>query len=177
MKIKANNGKIYELPENPVWRNGPPPSIGWWPASRFEDVEVLRWWNGGNWSFHCTPNCNEIEASHRTNLCAVQTQQMIKWTDRWWLFDASKAARKTDPATSKDAAKRAAQFAPTHQGKIMEVLRKGKASPEEIAQQIGIDAYQVRKRLPELERAGLICVTGETVPTISGRTQRVWRVL
>jgi hypothetical protein len=35
----------------------------------------------------------------------------------------------------------------------------------------------VRKRLPELERAGLAQPTGETAPTHSGRSQRVWRAV
>lgn len=32
------------------WHKGPPPSIGWWPASYQRRPEVLRWWNGKEWS-------------------------------------------------------------------------------------------------------------------------------
>lgn len=94
------------------------------------------------------------------------------------MYQATKAARKTDPRTSKKAAQAARTFVGTQHAAIMRVLRRvKKASAEKIGAKLGLDAYQVRKRLPELERAGLICVTGETVPTISGRTQRVWRVV
>lgn len=37
--------------EEARWRDGPPPSIGWWPASVFEFSACLRWWNGTCWSF------------------------------------------------------------------------------------------------------------------------------
>lgn len=93
------------------------------------------------------------------------------------MYNPRKAARKSDPATSKQAAQAARAFVGTQHAAIMRVLRRGKASAEKIGAKIGLDAYQVRKRLPELERAGLVCVTGETVPTVSGRTQRVWRVV
>lgn len=33
-----------------VWHKGPPPSLGWWPASDRRNAFVLRWWNGKNWS-------------------------------------------------------------------------------------------------------------------------------
>lgn len=32
------------------WHKGPPPSIGWWPASVRRDSSALRWWNGEYWS-------------------------------------------------------------------------------------------------------------------------------
>lgn len=33
-----------------AWHSGPPPSIGWWPASVNRHRGVLRWWNGSAWS-------------------------------------------------------------------------------------------------------------------------------
>ncbi len=33
-----------------TWNDGPPPSIGWWPASYDEDSDCLRWWDGTYWS-------------------------------------------------------------------------------------------------------------------------------
>lgn len=33
------------------WKKGPPPSVGWWPASTKRSVEVLRWWDGEQWSW------------------------------------------------------------------------------------------------------------------------------
>lgn len=32
------------------WHSGPPPSVGWWPASVIRDEDALRWWNGKVWS-------------------------------------------------------------------------------------------------------------------------------
>lgn len=37
-----------------VWRSGPPPSVGWWPASKRGDPTVLRWWGGSNWFYRQT---------------------------------------------------------------------------------------------------------------------------
>ncbi len=36
-----------------IWHKGPPPSLGWWPASDRRTLHVLRWWNGENWSAAC----------------------------------------------------------------------------------------------------------------------------
>ncbi len=36
------------------WNLGPPPSIGWWPASKHRNPTVLRWWNGERWSMAVT---------------------------------------------------------------------------------------------------------------------------
>ena len=35
------------------WHDGPPPSVGWWPASREQDKHALRWWDGNCWSHVC----------------------------------------------------------------------------------------------------------------------------
>jgi len=34
------------------WNSGPPPSVGWWPASRCRDYSGMRWWNGACWSIN-----------------------------------------------------------------------------------------------------------------------------
>ena len=34
----------------PVWHKGPPPSLGWWPASTNMNPGVIRWWDGAQWS-------------------------------------------------------------------------------------------------------------------------------
>jgi predicted ArsR family transcriptional regulator len=87
-------------------------------------------------------------------------------------------ARKFDPSTSHDAAGRVRKFAKGQYAAILAALRNGgDMTPEKIGVAIHLDAYQVRKRLPELERAGLAQPTGETAPTRSGRSQRVWRAV
>jgi len=64
------------------WFSGPPPSIGWWPASINKDRSYLRWWNGEYWSLCCkegdllhtiTTNAKLATFNHSTN---------IKWAKR-----------------------------------------------------------------------------------------------
>lgn len=86
--LTANNGKHYTLPERPVWRDGPPPSIGWWPASASQEKCVIdiRWWNGVEWSLFAQPWDTEAEAASVADIRhSVPYQQRIVWTDRWWL--------------------------------------------------------------------------------------------
>lgn len=83
-------------------------------------------------------------------------------------------ARNSDPTTSHEAASRVREFAAGHAARILECLRKqGPLTPEQIGALICMDAYSVRKRLPELEQAGLARPNGSTAPTLSGRHQRV----
>jgi hypothetical protein len=63
------------------WHKGPPPSIGWWPASVCFDTECIRWWDGNKWGDACYANTSvkvaEIRAQRRANY-----QNSIKWTNR-----------------------------------------------------------------------------------------------
>jgi hypothetical protein len=45
---------------------------------------------------------------------------------------------------------------------------------EHLVNHVDIDAYQVRKRLPELQRVGLACPTDKTRTTKTGRYERIW---
>lgn len=65
----------------PIWRSGPPPSIGWWPASYSCDPTILRWWDGEAWSYFCqrgdsTEYIAKRAASHS------ELHESIRWTDR-----------------------------------------------------------------------------------------------
>jgi len=76
-------GKTYKLPKKPVWRQGPPPEIGWWPASISGDAEILRWWNGSYWSGYVLPHFSEnLIAS--TAARKSPNQGGIEWTNQWW---------------------------------------------------------------------------------------------
>ena len=87
-------------------------------------------------------------------------------------------ARRRDPATSHDAARSMRTAATEQAARVFNALQSlGEAGAEQIAERIGMDAYAVRKRLPELEAAGLIATTGDTRRTASGRSERVWRVV
>lgn len=74
MKNEANNAE-------PVWHSGPPPSCGWWPASRNRLADIYRYWNGRHWSRAvsrtCTAKFAATEAAH-----IDPYQRDIKWADR-----------------------------------------------------------------------------------------------
>jgi hypothetical protein len=48
---------------------------------------------------------------------------------------------------------------------------------EQIGAMVGIEPYSARKRLNDLKRVKLAEPTGDVVPTVHGRSQRVWRAL
>jgi predicted ArsR family transcriptional regulator len=85
-------------------------------------------------------------------------------------------ARRRDPSTSRAAADRVGEFAADHAVRILEALQEhGLMGAEEIGDRIGLDAYAVRKRLPELEREQMVrVVAGQERTTRSGRRERVW---
>ena len=67
------------------WREGPPPNIGWWPASVGDAPTVLRWWDGRRWSawVFASENAEAAAASAKTPAHEFM-QRDIQWTDRWW---------------------------------------------------------------------------------------------
>jgi hypothetical protein len=63
------------------WHSGPPPSIGWWPASVNQDISILRWWDGVRWSratwhFYDAYQAASV-AKHKAPM-----QKYIEWTHR-----------------------------------------------------------------------------------------------
>lgn len=85
-------------------------------------------------------------------------------------------ARKRDPQTSHDAAAEAKDLANKHRHVIMLALKRGPAGKDRIAELTGLDGVQVCRRLTELERAGAIATTGNTVRSRAGRSEREWAV-
>jgi hypothetical protein len=67
------------------WHSGPPPSIGWWPASVRRDHTFLRWWDGERWSASAWAGLTAAQAAQLAEV-AVPNQDEIRWTDRpaWW---------------------------------------------------------------------------------------------
>jgi len=87
-------------------------------------------------------------------------------------------ARRSDPNTSHEAAARVREFSQAHATLILQTLKRfGKAGAEQIAAATRLDAYAVRKRLPELQRDGLARPTDATRATASGRHERVWEAV
>jgi predicted ArsR family transcriptional regulator len=92
------------------------------------------------------------------------------------MFDARTHARRLDPATSHDAAKSMKKAASLQCAQVLNALRSfGIAGAEEIGNRTGMPAYAVRKRLADLEHAGLARPTDVTRKTSSGRSERYWR--
>jgi len=86
-------------------------------------------------------------------------------------------ARKSDPATSKQAAVNAGRFAESHASRILAELRKSVATAHRLSELTGLTVVQIDRRLPELERAGLarpVMVLGQQL-VIGG--YRVWEAV
>ena len=64
-----------------TWHKGPPPSIGWWPASTARDPSIFRWWNGKWWSCGCVARYSAQTAAGSAAQKS-RYQNDIKWTDR-----------------------------------------------------------------------------------------------
>ena len=98
-------------------------------------------------------------------------------------------ARRADPATSKDAANAVGQFSGDHYAKIKQAMAQlGRpCGAEQISATllrggVKLDAYQIRKRLPELRKLGAVRVVEEggheaTRETASGRHERMWALV
>jgi hypothetical protein len=64
-----------------TWHKGPPPSIGWWPASFWRDPCAYRWWDGTCWSLACTRYDSAVEAAVKASEPASTAVEEIEWTD------------------------------------------------------------------------------------------------
>lgn len=62
------------------WFSGPPPSLGWWPASIFKNENTFRWWNGKQWSVAVTKQHTAYAASYRARMLSEVTS--IRWKHR-----------------------------------------------------------------------------------------------
>ena len=95
----------------------------------------------------------------------------LSFFDSFW----QRFARRTDPETSKDAAKRVNEFTAKMYHRISSELENGDGTYEELASRMGAELGQLSKRLPEMQRLGIVELTGEVRYGKSGRKQRVWR--
>lgn len=72
-------------------------------------------------------------------------------------FDDIKLVRRTDPATSRAAAKKCRIFANSHKAKILDALREhGAKSAKELEPLTGLTVVQIDRRITEMRDAGLI---------------------
>jgi hypothetical protein len=65
--------------------SGPPPSIGWWPATIHGLISPIRWWNGENWSA-CAFKDDHMKQVIRMAATPADpiTAKDIKWAQPWW---------------------------------------------------------------------------------------------
>jgi predicted Rossmann fold nucleotide-binding protein DprA/Smf involved in DNA uptake len=84
-------------------------------------------------------------------------------------------ARRTDPPTSQQAARRAPVRG--HAARVLEALRAGPAGQTEIGRRTGLLPHQVNKRLADLDRAGVAEPSGREVVNEGGFREREWRVM
>jgi hypothetical protein len=86
-------------------------------------------------------------------------------------------ARNTDPVTSFMAADAAETLAHVHADIIVDCLRKhGALGKDGIANHTGLNPIQVARRVKEIEKAGLIELTGNKVRSNTGRMEQEWKV-
>lgn len=90
------------------------------------------------------------------------------------LFDSMRA-RRSDPATSKEAGRAAAGFSGRHSRLVLEALAEGPAGKCEIARRCGLSEQQVNRRLAELRRAGAVERTGRLAKSDSGNREHEYR--
>jgi hypothetical protein len=84
-------------------------------------------------------------------------------------------ARNTDPITSWQAADEAKDLAKAHAALILKTLmEQGPLGKDGIAFFAVMDGHQVARRLPEMERDGLVGLTGKTVKSMAKRNEREW---
>jgi len=84
-------------------------------------------------------------------------------------------ARNFDPITSWQAADEAKDLAKAHAALILKTLmEQGPLGKDGIAFFAVMDGHQVARRLPEMQRDGLVGLTGKTVKSMAKRQEREW---
>jgi hypothetical protein len=64
----------------PKWKDGPPPSKGWWIASVTQNPWYLRWWDGETWST-CVLKTDSPQAASRAAKMKVDST-FVQWLPR-----------------------------------------------------------------------------------------------
>lgn len=104
----------------------------------------------------------------------VQPARAVRHEPQPALYPASPGFKRE--GTSREAAEGVASKAATIRLRVLAELRKGPATPEQVAKRLGEDLLGTRPRFSELSKAGKIEPTGERGKSQSGRTSMVWRV-
>ena len=87
-------------------------------------------------------------------------------------------ARVLDPITSHMAAESIADVAKAHTEVIHACLKRyGPLGKDGIAKYSGLRNDQVWRRLPEMQKMGMVELTGKTARSNSGRSEREWQAI
>ena len=93
------------------------------------------------------------------------------------MFPNFPRVRTTDPLTSFEAAEAIKPAVSQHYQIILECLQTyGALGKDGIASLSKLEGNQVARRLNEMQKIGLICLTGRTVKSNSGRNEREWSI-
>lgn len=94
-------------------------------------------------------------------------------------FDERRASRRTDPDTSKAAARRAGAFANGHKARILAALKQhGPMSPAQMFTFTGLSVVQCDRRRIELIRDGLVRIaTNDEGSPITHQGCEVWEAV
>lgn len=77
-------------------------------------------------------------------------------------FTPERLTRRRDPQTSREAAERSGKFRGRHEALILEALKAGPMTKDEIATATGLTDIQVARRGKEMTEAGLVTIGPET---------------
>lgn len=77
--------RYIKPPDRPYkgWKSGPPPSVGWWPASVSNDPQCLRYWDGKAWSDAAFPTMRKTNPAVKAIRKDLRLRD-IRWAPKWW---------------------------------------------------------------------------------------------
>ena len=84
-------------------------------------------------------------------------------------------ARNSDPVTSHQAADQVTTTSKHFQIIHLALIEHGPMGKDEIAHFTDLEPNAVARRLPELQKLGLVTLTGKTVLSNAGRKERQWK--
>ena len=82
IRCRACAAVLEAVMSRAVWHKGPPPSVGWWPASTSRSDGIFRWWNGVFWSRPVSQRYSKTEAAYTAGLKSQAQNFETEWKHR-----------------------------------------------------------------------------------------------
>lgn len=75
---------IESTKDKRVWRQGPPPFVGWWNASlpEYTSPFMWRWWDGERWSSGVVDSADSDEVLFKSRVPGTYDTNIV-WNDYW----------------------------------------------------------------------------------------------